>query len=245
MANVAPTVIDLKKAFLTSQVRLLNAPPQPPRTWQDDLPETDDGQLRDNTVADVLSQVESKVRHHSKVAYSSQALRQVSEQIDALYWASADTGHAAFGLESEEDALSKDQDFSEDDVIVRLPSEWADDEERYGEAQLDRYAQLHARLTALSLQRQEARRRLEQYKQAMQLLDPLKDPQRTVQPNLVTRDSELGRELERMRMLMVRVGARVGTLKAEGNGHNQGRELDLVEMETPQQNVDEFLRASR
>ena len=30
-------------------------------------------------------------RHHNKASYSSQALRQVAEQIDALYWASSDS----------------------------------------------------------------------------------------------------------------------------------------------------------
>lgn len=49
------TIIELKKAFLTTQIRLLTAPLQPPPTdWQERLPEPEEGDLRDGVIRDVL-----------------------------------------------------------------------------------------------------------------------------------------------------------------------------------------------
>lgn len=45
------------------------------------------------------------------------------------------------------------------------------------------------------------------------LLGPFKDPQKDIQPNLVTRDGELVQELEKMRMLAARVGGRISQQK--------------------------------
>ena len=39
-------------------------------------------------------------------------------------------------------------------------------------------------------------------------------PQETVQPNLVTKDGQLGKELDRMRLLLARVSGRVEGLPA-------------------------------
>lgn len=48
-------IIDLKKAFLTTQIRLLTAPVQPPPAdWQEQLPEPEEGDLRESVVRDVL-----------------------------------------------------------------------------------------------------------------------------------------------------------------------------------------------
>jgi len=41
-------------------------------------------------------------------------------------------------------------------------------------------------------------------------LAPLNHPQKNIQPNLVTKDGELSQELDRMRVLLARVAARVG-----------------------------------
>ena len=45
------------------------------------------------------------------------------------------------------------------------------------------------------------------------LLEPFTNAQENVQPNLVTRDGELGKELERMRILLARVAGRVSEMK--------------------------------
>jgi hypothetical protein len=49
-------------------------------------------------------------------------------------------------------------------------------------------------------------------------------PQDTVQPNLVTKDGQLGRELDRMRILIARVSGRLEVLPA-GNDYHEDSEL--------------------
>lgn len=74
----------------------------------------------------------------------------------------------------------------------------------------NRYQQLHRRLLELDSQRKKQHERLAQYKQLKELLEPFKDPQVNIQPNLVTRDSPLGQEIDRMRMLVAKVTSRIG-----------------------------------
>lgn len=70
---------------------------------------------------------------------------------------------------------------------------------------------LYERLVALDNRRQEKQKQLAQYKQLEDLLEPFKNPQENIQPNLLTRDAELVRELDKMRMLVARVAGRVNS----------------------------------
>lgn len=55
-------------------------------------------------------------------------------------------------------------------------------------------------------------------RQLRQLLEPFQDPQEDIQPNLVTKDGELSKELERMKVLLARVGEKMASLqKREGD----------------------------
>jgi hypothetical protein len=65
----------------------------------------------------------------------------------------------------------------------------------------------------LDEQRQQRQRRLDQLRHMQRLLGPFKDPQKGIQPNLVTKDGELVQELEKMRMLAARVGGRISQQK--------------------------------
>ncbi|KAI9823714.1 MAG: hypothetical protein M1832_002271 [Thelocarpon impressellum] len=243
------TVIDLKRTFLTSQVRLLNEPLQPPGDWQDRLAEHDEGELRDDVVAEVLQKREHAridghgrdtadnetvnlvARHHNRAAYSSQALRHVAEQIDALYWVSGDPGRNVGG----DEVLERGVDLSREANIGKLPDQWLDDEGAE-DAELERYADLQAQLTELSARRGAADERLRQYRQLRQLLEPFRDPQASVQPNLVTKDGELGRELDRMRLLMARVAERMQAL-----GDGRAEEASAVEPVSEQQKLADLL----
>lgn len=80
-----------------------------------------------------------------------------------------------------------------------------------------RYQQLRDRLVELDDRRQQRRRRLDQLRQLQRLLEPFSNPQWSIQPNLITRDGELAQELEKMRMLVARVGGRIGQKKQSGN----------------------------
>lgn len=48
------SIYDLKKGFLSSQLRILNSPLEPPRGWQDQIPEGVDGDLPEAVVAQVM-----------------------------------------------------------------------------------------------------------------------------------------------------------------------------------------------
>ena len=72
-----------------------------------------------------------------------------------------------------------------------------------------RYGQLRQRLRDLDSRRQQRQRRLDQLQHLQKLLGPFREPQKTVQPNLVTRDGELVQELEKLRILAARVGGRI------------------------------------
>lgn len=131
----ANTVIGLKESFLRNQVRLLSQDLQPSRNWRNRAPVPEQGDLSEKVVQDVLEKgeithslhalsvnsdhgwqrrtVNTIARHHKRAVYSSQALRHVAEQIDALYWAAAepDGDEEAEGT----DALEKGSDFTSDE----------------------------------------------------------------------------------------------------------------------------------
>ena len=71
------------------------------------------------------------------------------------------------------------------------------------------YAGRRRRLLELQEERIQAQQRLAQLRQLKELLAPLEDPETNVQPNLVGRDGEVGRELERMRVLLERAAGKV------------------------------------
>ena len=82
MAEPAPTIIDLKLAFLRSQIQALTAPVRIPQSYRPSV----DQPLRQKAIDDALYQLNAKIQEHSKLVYSSLAQRHVAEQIDALYW---------------------------------------------------------------------------------------------------------------------------------------------------------------
>ena len=83
----------------------------------------------------------------------------------------------------------------------------------------------------MDARRQAQKQKLEQYKQLQQLLEPFRDPQVNVQPNLVTKDGELKTELDRMRVLIARVAS--GMQGIEGiesmNGEREKMEVKSAE----------------
>lgn len=81
-----------------------------------------------------------------------------------------------------------------------------------------RYAELVGLLQSLAARKQEADARVARLRRMQGMLAPFQQPQgqegpRGVQENLVTRGGEVEKELERMRMLLARVGDRVARMK--------------------------------
>ncbi len=87
-----------------------------------------------------------------------------------------------------------------------------------------RYSELVSRLQELNERKREAESTVTRLRQMKDLLEPFQTDEdgRGVQENLVTRDGEVEKELERMRMLLARVGGRVGHL-LERSGGSRGR----------------------
>lgn len=89
--------------------------------------------------------------------------------------------------------------------ISNLPEQWSDEAATLAPEQAAKFQSLQQRLTELNEKRKSAKERLEQYKAAKKLLEPFEDIETSVQENVVTKNGEIEMELERSRMLMLRV----------------------------------------
>lgn len=90
-----------------------------------------------------------------------------------------------------------------------------------------RYLRLRERLVDLDNRRQQRQRRLDQLRRLQGLLKPFHEPQKNIQPNLITRDGELVQELDKMRMLVARVGGRIGQKKRTSDGQEKEASYEL------------------
>ena len=114
-------------------------------------------------------------------------------------------------------------------VIASLPLSWDDDSDPTVETQ--RYAALAGDLHALAERKQAAAARVARLRRMRALLEPFAasssvsgdgdgegggESGNGVQENLVTRNGEVEAELQRMRMLLARVGGRAGMLREQG-----------------------------
>jgi Kinetochore complex Fta4 of Sim4 subunit, or CENP-50 len=86
----------------------------------------------------------------------------------------------------------------------------------FPESEAARYKTIYDRLKSLAERRDQQQQRLARYKELQTLLEPFTNAQENIQPNLVTRDGELGKELEKMRILLARVTGRVMEVKERG-----------------------------
>ncbi|KAL2166736.1 hypothetical protein VTG60DRAFT_2253 [Thermothelomyces hinnuleus] len=131
-------------------------------------------------------------------------------------------------------------DLADPDVIATLPVEWEEDGSSSQQQPLEakRYAELVGELRALAERKQQAVARVARLRRIRALLEPFSPSSRSggdgsggddggdggggggaldgVQENLITRNGEIEAELSRMRMLLARVGGRVGQLKEQG-----------------------------
>ena len=89
-----------------------------------------------------------------------------------------------------------------------------------------RYAETVAQLQALDGKREEVRAHVARLERMKALMAPFEDVAGSVQDSLVTRNGPVELELQKMRMLLARVGGRVGQLKEQGSGKD-GEEMDV------------------
>ncbi|EPE27344.1 hypothetical protein GLAREA_03259 [Glarea lozoyensis ATCC 20868] len=208
-----PTIPALKTSFLTTQISLLSTPLKPSSNPPNPV---QDPSIPPKTITTVLEKTNTLVRQHNKRIFTPQATRHVAEQIDRLYWnaaASASEGHG-------EEWMRRGVDLSKEEVIEQLPPTWPDDEES---EDAERYSALQARLVELDDRRSTAREKVESYKALGELVKGLGD----VEGNVVVRGGEVERELERMRLLVLRVMRGVNGLEGRGgDGEEEGWEGD-------------------
>jgi len=77
------------------------------------------------------------------------------------------------------------------------------------------------RLQELRTRRTNLQKKLTALRQFQDFIQPIKDPQNSVQPNLVTRDGPLAEELARSKTLGIRVAGRVAGLDGEGRDEDE------------------------
>ncbi|KAI9709279.1 MAG: hypothetical protein M1820_003399 [Bogoriella megaspora] len=206
------TVIALKSAFLRAQIRILSQPLQVPERWLND-----NSELPLGMVEDVLRHVNRILRQHVKATYSSLAIRHVAEQIDKLYWNAAEP--AGDEEQGSSDVPRRDADLTHDDTISLLPDDWPEEADtttfNRRDTQLELFAERSSythtlsELRSLSERRAALRSRIKQLRDLNRALEPFRNPQRDVQPNLVTSDGELEKELAKMRTLSARVAEKL------------------------------------
>jgi hypothetical protein len=84
------------------------------------------------------------------------------------------------------------------------------------------------RLQELKTRRAAAQKKLNALRQFQDFIQPIKDPQSSVQPNLVTRDGPLADELARSKTLGIRVAGRVAGLDGDGDGD---ADVDMIDQD--------------
>ena len=184
-----------------------------------------DGRL--GTFRLLFDAVNGILRQHNDAVYYSLAIRAVAQQIDQLYWESSAPESAANNRGLDEDSeLHQTDDLTHDEYVISLPirywklltrsskiailpDTWSDSLE---------YAALLERLQTLSSHRAELRRKLKLYRQLQSMAAPFRNPQTAVQPNLISRNGPLTKEMEKTRSLSIRVaGSLVGRNKGAGS----------------------------
>ena len=125
-----------------------------------------------------------------------------------------------------------------DKAIRGLPKAWPSTNATDRPEQASRYADQVATLQALNGQRGALRQRVDQLRRLRSATELLQttDGGKGIQENLVARNGEVERELERMRTLLVRVSGRLGKIP-DGQAEQDIKPL----AETRKRDIDNFL----
>ncbi|EFE38800.1 conserved hypothetical protein [Trichophyton verrucosum HKI 0517] len=199
------TISEAKLGFLRDQIRVLSAPLSPSPDWREYGPAAEDD-IGEKAISEALQKFNTLLKQHNRAVFSTQAIHHVSQQIERLYWNSISP---EFGQEG-----SRQPDIDKGADLTNA-----------------RYKFLRERLVKLDAERKKREDKLLQYKHLKSLLEPFEDPLNTIQPNLATRDGELGAELDRMRMLLAKVASKVGTIQNDTQ-NSKKKEEDAAIMDT-------------
>lgn len=111
--------------------------------------------------------------------------------------------------------------------IEKLPEEWSEEAEVKAPNQAAKYRELQNKLLELNEKRRAAKERFEQCKSVKKLLEPFDQADKNIQENLVTKNGEIEKELEKMRMLMLRIER--GIVGLEGKDKEDQMDIDFEE----------------
>lgn len=244
MSNPPPTILHLKQTFLTNQTRLLSQPLVPSHSWRSNNANPE-RPLPEKAVDEALFRLNQTLSQHSRRVHPPQAIRHIAEQLDALYWTTISSG-------SDDATLTVGHNLSSPEAIDDLPEKWpVDAEVERSPSEAARYEELVSRLKGLSERRREMEGELARLKGMRELMEPFEGGTEGVQDNLLTRGGEVERELERMRILLARVGGRVGHLleRREEDGSDRGggvvEEVEVEERRKVEEMVRKFGRRER
>jgi hypothetical protein len=179
-------------------------------------------------------------RHHSTV-YDGLAIRNVAKKIESLYWEEG-APDLSDEEQDEEDAeiVRRGDDLTTDAYVSSLyvsfsllliPPRSIGKLARMAEEDgiPTAFATSVTQLQSLQAKRKEVQKKLDALRHFQALLEPIRDPQANVQPNLVTRDGALAEELGRSKTLGIRVAGRVAGLKDEDGGLGSDEDVVMVD----------------
>ncbi|KAF9570936.1 hypothetical protein EC968_001187 [Mortierella alpina] len=230
-----------KKAFINSQVRLLEAPVRPSSDWRRHrarLTEQGEAQtsIPDTVVASVLSKVHAISKKSLRLSFNSQSVRQLLEQLESNQYElrrKAKQGGIIIRTKSIPELLNSDW-------IDMFPETWqhGQDSDTDGPSQVSRkssavpltsistdprvqkYAQLRSRIVALQARHSALKEKHEYYKTLQNEIRRLDAGQ--IEKNILSPDSQVYQELQKMKQLrMYRISSRT----SGSSGH---KELSFV-----------------
>lgn len=240
----APTIPQLKQSFLYRQVTLLSQPLAPSRAWQT-ANDASEAQLPERAVDDALFSLNHSITQHCRRVFPPQATRNISEQIDNAYANEAERRAAAGLGDDVEVALARDVDLAGSDAIEALPETWISNRDITDyPMEAKRYTDNVQRLAELDRQRRQLRQQVDRLRRLKDLVAPLETDGTGagIQENLLTRGGPVEKELERMRILLARVGGRVNMLPpAEEQGAPRVVKSESLG-QARKRRVDEFLQ---
>ncbi|KAH7203625.1 hypothetical protein AU210_008427 [Fusarium oxysporum f. sp. radicis-cucumerinum] len=240
--TAAPTIPSLKQSFITSQTTLLSQPLAPSRSWQETNDASDEA-IPERVVQEVLYNLNHTIQQHCRRVYPPQASRNIAEQINDVY--TKDAERKVGGPTDTEGGIGRELDLTENEAIEALPASWHLEKDINDHPmETKRYADAVQQLTELNDQRKQLREQVARLKRLQSIVEPLQTDENGagIQENLLTRNGPVEKELERMRILLARVGGRVLSLPEEApNG--EAKEVSLTEMgaQGRKRRVDQFL----
>jgi hypothetical protein len=260
--SAPPTITQIKEHFVANQVLQLSSSTSlnPSPAFQA-ANEQADQSLDPRHIQSAVTAVEGAVQAHYRRIFVPQANRAVAEQISDTYTKEADRKLRRDGDEDVNgdgergDGIGKELDLADAKTIASLPAAWPSERDVTAHPmEAKRYADAVQTLAALQAEREELKLRVQRLRRLQAIVGPLKttssaedeEGSNSVQDNIVTRGGAVEKELERMRMLLVRVVGRVGTLpEAEATGGKGGQaEVESFSV-ARKRDLDSFLADSK